>query len=191
MRKGRLYMYIIDSEEFNTNYPLCQKCGGECCKRNACDCSPEDFEKDIAKMREALESGKYCIDFSREDASSFFIGANRTILVTERIKKSHRDFLYIRPKNVGRPVVDIIHTEEVEGPCIFWDEKKGCPLDYKNRPKGGRTLIPQASRICIPPYDKLVMLMDWKPFTSELIKLAKEFFDPTWELYKLFNFTIE
>ncbi len=185
-------MLIIDIEENNTNYEWCKKCGGKCCKRNACDCSPKDFENDIKKMRKTLESGNYSIDFSREDVNSFFIGEREIVLLTEKTIKSKNEFFYIRPKNYGRPIVDIIHGEEDEGPCIFWNNEKGCPFSYKEKPTGGRTLIPfQELGTCIPQYTKELMRFEWKPLTEELVKLAKEFFDPTWELYKQFNFTIK
>ena len=119
-------MKILDNEEFNTQYDLCKFCGGECCQRNACDCSPADFDNDVEKMRKALESGKYSIDFSRKNADSFICANGMTILDTERVKEQPIEFFYIRPKNVNRPVVDIIHREEKEGPCIFWSKESGC-----------------------------------------------------------------
>ena len=185
-------MYIIDSEKINTNYGLCKKCGGSCCKRNACDCSPEDFGNDIEKMREALKTGNYSIDFSRCYANSFLIEPRGVTLLTEKIINSGEEFLYIRPKNQGRPTVDIIHGEDIEGPCIFWNKETGCSLKYEERPMGGRTLIPSPDpNKCIPQYSKDLMRKDWKPFTKELADLAKEFFDPSWILYRQFRFSIK
>lgn len=182
-------MAIIDIEEANTNYELCKTCGGECCKRHACDCSPEDFGKDIKKMREAIESGNYSIDFSREGSDSFIMSRNETILSTKKVIESKKEFFYIRPKNSGRPTVDIVHEENDEGPCIFWSKEKGCSLSYEERPKGGRTLIPG---LCMfPQYTRELMRIEWIPFTEELSKLAIEFFDSTWPLYKQLNLTIE
>lgn len=188
------FMQIIDNEAFNTNYDMCKICGGKCCKRNACDCSPEDFTNDISKMRAAIESGNYSIDFSRDTAASFVIGTYEIVLLAERVIKSNWEFFYIRPKNIGRPAVDIIHGTDDEGPCIFWTEERGCPLKYKEKPKGGRTLIPYGAAddcIPVPQYNKALMRLEWKPFTKYLMELAKDFWDPTWELYSSMNLKIK
>ena len=184
-------MKIIDKEDFNSNYELCKECGGYCCMRNACNCSPEDFENDVSKMREALETGNYTIDFAREDATSFVFRGDEIILDTNRIKEKSFEFLYIRPRNYNRPFVDFFHTEEDEGPCIFWNVDSGCPFKYKQRPKGGRTMVPFPKRKCLLQYNKLFMIQEWKPFEEELVKLAKEFFDKNWSIYKTMNFSIE
>lgn len=185
-------MDIIDIEEVNTNYKMCEACGGKCCKRNACDCSPKDFDNDISKMKSALESGKYSIDFSRNTSNSFRIGLFETVLIGERVIESRTEFFYIRPKNIGKPIVDIIHNkDEDEGPCIFWDKEKGCALPYKEKPMGGRTLIPVVPDMCMAQYNTAMMLIEWKPFTKQLIEFAKEFFDSTWPIYQQFNLSIE
>lgn len=182
---------IVDNEDFNTQYDLCKQCGGKCCQRNACDCSPKDFDNSIEKMREALNTGNYTIDFSREDANSFICKDGKVILDTEKVKSNPIEFFYIRPKNINRPIVDIIHREEIEGPCIFWNKENGCPLTYKRRPMGGRTMVPFPGRNCISQYHKPIMLQEWKKFQDQLIELAKEFFDGEWIIYKQFNFSIK
>lgn len=186
-------MTIIDREDCNTNYPMCAMCGGKCCKRHACDCSPKDFDNDVAKMRAALESGKYSIDFSRDTTNSFNIGMFETVLIGERVIESRTEFFYIRPKNIGKPIVDIIHDKDKdEGPCIFWDKEKGCALPYKEKPMGGRTLVPTGiPDWCIGQYNTALMMLEWKPFAKEIIELAKEFFNPIWPIYKEFNLRIE
>lgn len=185
-------MIIIDREDCNTNYPMCAMCGGKCCKRNACDCSPKDFDNDIEKMRKALESGKYSIDFSRTTSNSFSIGRFETVLISERVIRAEAEFFYVRPKNVGRPTVDIIHDKDRdEGPCIFWDKEKGCSLSYEEKPMGGRTLVPIMPDMCMGQYNTAMMLIEWKPFTKQLVELAKKFFDPTWPIYQQFNLRIE
>ena len=183
-------MEIIDCEEFNCNYELCKQCGGRCCKRNACDCSPEDFECDVNKMRLAIQSGNYTIDFTRMTANSFVITPTQVYLDTKRVLVNPLECFFIRPKNVGRPIVDLIHTVEDEGPCIFWNENTGCPLKYEKRPKGGRTLVPFWENNCISQYDKFDLIKEWKPFTEFLIELAKEYFDKDWVMYREFNFSI-
>ena len=188
-------MQIIEDPKITKNYEMCKFCGGSCCKRNACDCSPKDFDNDINKMREALLTGNYTIDFSRQDADAFIIEFNQIYLDVNMVKRIPSQFFYLRPRNVGRPIVDIIHKEEVEGPCIFWSQEKGCALTYEERPKGGRTLIPMLGPgkipLCVGQYEKREMIADWKPYTDALVSLAKEFFDPNWKVYKEYNFSIK
>lgn len=184
-------MTIIDREDINCNYTICKACGGRCCKRNACDCSPQDFGNDVNKMRKALESGKYSIDFSRKDATSFIKENTRIILDTDKVRKNPIEFFYIRPKNINRPIVDFIHREENEGPCIFWNKDTGCSLEYKDKPKGGRTMIPFPAVDCIYQYNDVLMAMDWKPFFEDLLVMAKEYFDKEWILYQWLNFEIK
>ena len=188
-------MQIIEDPRITKNYEMCKFCGGSCCKRNACDCSPEDFDNDVNKMREALLTGKYTIDLSRQDADAFVVEYNQIYLDENMGKRIPSQFFYLRPRNIGRPIVDIIHKEEVEGPCIFWSQEKGCALTYEKRPKGGRTLIPMLGPgkipFCVGQYEKREMIADWKPYTDALVSLAKEFFDPNWEVYKDYNFSIK
>ncbi len=182
---------IIDKELFNCNYELCKQCGGRCCKRNACDCSPEDFDNDVNKIRLAIQSGNYTIDFTRFAADSFVITLDQVYLDTRRVMTNPYEAFFIRPKNIGRPIVDLIHKTEDEGPCIFWNKDTGCPLKYEKRPKGGRTLVPFLGNNCIAQYDKIQLIADWRPFTGFLIELAKEYFDENWVIYREFNFSIK
>lgn len=184
-------MQIIDSEKLNTNYELCALCGGHCCQRNACDCSPKDFQNDLEEMRKALEGGKYSIDYSRNGADEFICTQKEIILFKERVLHSKDGFFYIRPKNIGRPTVDIIHKEKSEGPCIFWSIEKGCELSYKERPVGGRTLIPFPELECLGQYTRDIMWIEWRPFTEALIEIAKELWDYNWYLYKELKLKIE
>lgn len=188
-------MQIIEDPKITKNYEMCKFCGGSCCKRCACDCSPKDFDNDVNKMREALLTGNYSIDYSRQDANAFIIANNQISLDTDKVKTIQNQFFFVRPKNLGRPIVDFIHKKDDEGPCIFWSHEKGCALSYEKRPKGGRTLIPMLGPgkipYCIGQYARSKMIFEWKPFTDELIKLAKEFFDPNWEVYKEYNFSIK
>ena len=80
-------MQIIEDTRITKNYEMCKFCGGSCCKRNACDCSPEDFDNDVNKMREALLTGKYTIDFSRQDADAFVVEYNQIYLDVNMVKR--------------------------------------------------------------------------------------------------------
>lgn len=186
---------ITNEEKRNTDYEKCKKCQGSCCQFNACDCSPEDFNNDIQTMEEALRSNKYSIDFARNNADAFIYHHEGYLtLNVNHILRAPQEALYIRPRNIGRPIVDIIHgrEDEAEGPCVFWTLEKGCELSYEKRPKLGRETIPIIPKIYCPSlYSREQLIMDWKPYTRELFKLAKNFFSEDWDLYKEFNFKLQ
>lgn len=180
---------------------ICSKCEGHgfCCRRNACNCHPLDFDNDVAKMEKALETGKYAIDFARKTADAFIYKGEYLTLDTDHIIQTDREALYMRPRNINRPIVDIVHeTEDVdEGPCVLWSYEKGCELEYDERPMFGRTTIPSKNpKKCFNYYDVLgglegikdgqtIKLCDvWKPYTKELFRLAQRFFDENWHWYK-------
>lgn len=175
------------------NSDMCSVCGGKCCQRCACNNIPSDFDNDILLMQEALESGNYTIDFARKTPYSFVtLPSGYLTLNIPRIIESYDETLYIRPRNQGRPIVDIIHTEDIEGPCVFWSSEKGCNLSYKERPMLGRTLIPSLYGLnCQYPFNSRDLLTkSWKPYNLELFELAKKHFDRTWHLYQQFGFIL-
>ena len=73
----------------------------------------------------------YTINFSRQDANAFIIEYNRIYLDVNRVKRIPSQFFYLRPRNVGRPIVDIIHKEEVEGRVYSGVKKKAVCLHMK------------------------------------------------------------
>lgn len=167
------------------NLELCSKCKGECCQRHACDCLPYDFNHDINLIEKALESGKYSIDFARTSSRSFISRADKTLTLNlYSIMRSTDECLYVRPRNQNRPIVDIIHGEENEGPCIFWSLEKGCELSYEQRPTMGKMMFPRPDRKCVSLFSRGVIIEEWKPYTEELYELAKKYFDENWYLYQ-------
>lgn len=172
------------------NNSVCKICQGECCKRFACDNSPLDFDNNTDKMEKALESGKYSIDFARKSPYSFVKRDGHLSLDLNHIINTVDEALYIRPRNVNRPLFDIIHSEGNEGPCIFWSLEKGCDLKYKDRPMFGRLIYPIVPHFCINLYDKQILLDVWKPFTPFLYEMAKKNFPEDWAPYKEINFRL-
>lgn len=173
------------------NKEICSECKGRCCQKNACDCSPEDFDNDIQKMEEALKSGKYAIDFARTTANAFVYESWYLTLDVNHILKASDEVFYIRPRNQERPIVDIIHDKEIEGPCIFWTYEKGCELPYEKRPKFGRAIIPINPGLCKDIYPvRERIIFEWTPYKKQLFELVKKFFPDDWELYKKFNFKL-
>ena len=78
----------------------------------------------------------------------------------------------------------------VDAAPIFLE--KGCELSFEQRPKYGRTVIPFLfiPGNCINTYTKQDLIQEWKPYTKELFKLAKEFFPKDWKLYEEFNIVL-
>lgn len=179
---------------------ICASCIGHgfCCRRSACNCHPLDFDRDLSKMREALATGKYAIDFTRTTADAFIDKEEGYLtLDPEHILKTEQEALYIRPRNINRPIVDIIHLDEDgdEGPCVLWTYEKGCELPYEERPFFGRTTIANKyPELCCSYYDLIEkrgmvkkLVSDWKPYTFGLFKLAQEYFDANWKYYRVFG----
>lgn len=181
---------LLKNEQKCENPNLCSICKGLCCQVNACDNAPSDFDYSISKMEKALNTGNYSIDFSRYTANSFCISNSSITLNLESILNANDETFYIRPRNRNRPMVDLIHLEEIEGPCIFWSMDKGCALSYENRPMFGRATIPVLGpKDCQPKFDvKEVLTFCWKPYTELLYNWAKKYFPNDWKIYKDFNF---
>ena len=173
------------------NKEICSKCKGKCCKRHACDCLPCDFNFDINLVEKALESGKYSIDFERTTHESFISRANGTrTLNLYSIIRSRDEVLYVRPRNQNRPIVDIIHSQKDEGPCVFWSLEKGCELSYEQRPTMGKVLLPMPDEKCVYLFSRDTIVEEWRPYTRELFALSKKFFDKNWYLYQELNFKL-
>lgn len=163
----------------------CKKCKGFfCCQYNACSASPEDFNCNSVEMRNALLSGNYSIDLIRSE-SSFKIGDGFLTLNWEEIKKNPYEAFYLRAKNIGKPIVDVIHLKDSLGPCVMWNPNSGCALSYENRPKFGRTLVPMPMSQCFDYYDEFGSGMglatqiakEWKPYHELLVSFVHEFAD--------------
>ena len=157
------------------NRTICAVCGGECCQKMACSCSPKDFDNDCNKMEEALKSGHYSIDLHRCDLGVFAMNPYGVIRIKLGQIMSHPNgCLYIRARNVNRPIVDFIHEKDEEGPCIFWNPERGCSLPYEKRPHHGRNMIPNIFFECDSVYgEKFLEVLDkeWKPYTQFLYEM--------------------
>ena len=172
------------------NKDICKACQGICCQDFGCECSPEDFNNDISLMRKALESGKYSIDFARKTIDAFVDCNGNLTIDLDYVLYAKNEAFYIRARNKHRPIVDIIHREEEEGPCVMWSLEKGCELEYEERPRYGKTIIPVEPGRCKRLYPIEYMIQEWIPYNEELFKLAKEFFDKEWHLYKELNLVL-
>lgn len=176
------------------DYGMCKKCGGHCCIKNACDCHPYDFDYSVENMRKALQTGNYSIDFARESAYPFKRTKKGITLDLEYILECYEEAaLYIRPRHVNRPIVDIIHDEAPEDPCSLWSAENGCKLKEEERPLFGRTVMPAFDGkyvFCEDYWSKGFFISAWlrDNFQEELFKLATELFDPENQVHKELNF---
>ncbi len=173
-----------------TNCSACKACMGDCCQWSACENSPLDFDNDTKRMQQALESGKYSIDYVRTSLKSFIKKDGYLSLDLNHIMCTPNEALYIRPKNANRPLFDILHTDTAEGPCVFWSIERGCDLKYNERPMFGRLIIAVAPHECYPLYNRQNIANVWKPFTPLLFEIAKKNFPEDWQPYKDINFRL-
>ena len=149
----------------NININYCTQCGGECCKRCGCECSPDDFDDlSFDGLRREIEKGYISIECIKGD-------------VIEKIN----DSLILRIRNKNSPIVDYV-TRKTE--CIL-HTKDGCKLSYEERPSGGKLLIPSnrkegiffKRRCCHSSYSIEACCYEWSPHQSVLLNLAWYFID--------------
>ena len=140
------------------NLEICKKCGGYCCKKCGCDYAAEDFlEIKMNYLLEKLNEGYISI----VSAQNF-----------ERLKNGkivNTPFLYLRARNLNRPVVDLLSMKTT---CASLT-KTGCKFDYQNRPFGGKNLIPVDGLHCYPDKDALNIVKSWSSYQKLLARLVK------------------
>ena len=156
---------------------LCQKCGGRCCKRSGCECHPIDFDYDPEKMYEALKSGDYSISLLSTDWGAFRETYYGITLNQKAILQGINYALYMRIRNVNRPVVDLIHLKTFEGPCSMLKDK-GCSLSFEKRPLFGKllhTVDHHGVKICTSPLDRNFLQQSWRDYQEILLAYAETF----------------
>lgn len=106
------------------NIALCSKCAGACCKKMPGSNFPEDFELPGGKkLREALKSGKYAIDWWEGDPRDN--------------KNDLSQAYFIRPATKGAE--GKMSDASWGGECTFLTGN-GCTLTLENRPRECRML---------------------------------------------------
>ncbi|MBS7020257.1 MAG: hypothetical protein KH135_00060 [Firmicutes bacterium] len=142
------------------NKELCTKCGGFCCKKSGCDYSANDFESlHIDDLELKLKEGHISIV---------------SVLKFKQLKNfkiSTQPFLYLRARNVDRPIVDLV---SLKTPCSMLTEN-GCTYSLENRPSGGVNLIPAPELQCYPLKDPEEIVNSWKSYQNVLMSLVKRF----------------
>ena len=140
------------------NADLCRKCGGKCCAFYPGLCLPPDFGEplDRNKLRDALASGNYAIDWWEGDLEDM-IG----------------DLYFVRPATAharGR-----LLDPTFGGPCIFWIQSTGCSLPADDRPAGCRLLEPREGDKClIHGAEKEDAVRAWWPHNETLKSIIEE-----------------
>ncbi len=130
-----------------TDYEKCRRCGGRCCKAEGCLYAPEDFEKlTFDSLVELYLSDKIMFYPVLIDGS-----IEGWIVRTPQVdcSKIPRDM----PFEKGR--------------CVFLGDD-GCRLNYHNRPRGGKLLIPSENEEgeleCEPLYSIEDAFKDWRRY---------------------------
>ena len=137
----------------------CAKCGGICCRTNACACVPEEFPEITEKFIEnLLDSRNYMITAAYE-----LTGGNPTIPVTAYPIISAREVACER---------NGIHISMMHSKCALFESGKGCRFSDDERPVQGLTLIPYSDEKCENLMDLPVDL--WKPYRTILDTVVKE-----------------
>lgn len=145
--------------EINENTEVCKNCGGRCCKKSGCDYWPSDLpDKTYKGILKFLENGKVSIvammNFKR---------------INEKL--CNFPFLYLRERNTGRDVVDLL---SMKTPCSNLTEY-GCSYTYEERPSGGKNLTPSKDGLCYPKEDNLQKVLEWSPYQKQLEKIVKRY----------------
>ena len=144
-------------ETIYENQDLCSKCGGKCCKAGGCQYSTDDFDSLkfdylLGKLSEGYISIVSVLDFQT---------INKKVIA--------QPFLYVKARNVDRPVVDLL-SMRTSCSCLT---ENGCMYSFDERPSGGVNLIPSENDTCYWAKDPMEFIMMWQPHQNVLRKLVK------------------
>lgn len=159
-------------EEHLQNKELCAECGGRCCKNAPCHYSPNDF-KDLTfeGLKRVIDQkgyiaimkiGMYEYDYYKEFCDQYYYYILRI--------KRHGDSNAFKIEKNSKPTL-----------CCLWT-KKGCKLNFNQRPLGAKKLVPKENLRCEQLYSLEQCMREWKPYTKTLRALyryykRKKFFD--------------
>lgn len=143
------------------NKDICTKCGGKCCKHCGCLWFPSDFK----------EISFSSIEKILEDGSSSIVGT--PIVVQDRTRlKTTGVTLSLRARNVGKGAIDLISLPSSCGSLT----ENGCKFDFKNRPSGGKHLIPTKDmKSCYEDFNVLAIERKWYTYNKILSRLVKRY----------------
>lgn len=143
------------------NKKLCMDCGGHCCKKMPGATFPSDFGKSkkeiMENVRKILATGKFGIDWWEAEKPRY----------------------YVRPKTQGESK---LFNSSWGGVCIFFNQDKGCNLNFRDRPRECRYLIagkPEKSCLTYAPpsarfsNNKEGASLAWQSFNDFLVSFEK------------------
>lgn len=140
------------------NKEICSNCGSACCKKCGCDYSTDNFDTiNIDSLQKRLEEG-YISIVSFQDFKKV---SNSKII--------NRPFLYLRARNINRPIVDLLSMKTT---CMSLQEN-GCRWSLQERPKGGVNLIPKENKDCYPLKSPTEIIKGWEKYQVLLERLVK------------------
>lgn len=148
------------------NLKLCSKCGGKCCEICGCHFSPTDFKEiSFEYLKNEIKKGYITIDRIPEE---------------ETYDKRPFGTMFLRIRNLGEPIVENGRRSKHYG-CILLSEK-GCKLSKKERPRGGKALIPVCDKKtgkvdCRQIYNSYSCSYEWQLYQKVLYELTLEFKD--------------
>lgn len=163
--------------ERNENPEVCAKCGGRCCMRMGCHTHPDDIIRRFGPItKEVIIQALKCGDFSA-DCWDGDVREDNDIPYDEN--DYHSACWFIRARHIGAKAVDKTYG----GICANLT-KHGCKFSWKDRPAGGRALIPNTDRIggCSETsFDKVPGVLAWLPY-SDMIEevIYSQEFDNEW-----------
>ena len=127
------------------NKEICSNCKDVCCKHIPGCCHPSDFSNNINKMKKALLSKYYCIDWWESDP--------------RKNKNEYHEGYFIRPATKNK--VGILRDPSWGGECVFLSDT-GCKLSSDKRPMMCRMLEPVENNKCVlHGKDKREYCIDW------------------------------
>lgn len=138
-----------------TDYEMCKKCGGACCKENGCIYLPKDFDNlEFDYLKKILEKGNISIS-----GQPFPIFNN----------KAWSFIPYLRARNKDAEIVDLITSG---GPCKLLT-KTGCALKENQRPSLGLSVRPIIIGGPCKQECEIKEAMHWLDYSEVLSELVK------------------
>jgi len=152
-----------------TDYDLCSKCKGECCKQMAGAYHPKDIENlSEQTVLELLLKGYHAIDWYEGDPRIDLLKWDNTIP-----ENALSTVYYLRARHVGKKAIEGAHRGNV---CVNYTKSKGCSLSEEQRPLECRSLIPKmvhGEPVCYSKKqdkgDKRSIAIAWIKYQSILI----------------------
>lgn len=152
----------------NENVHICRECGGKCCKHVPCHFAPDDFEDlSYRALKRLLRKKKYIsvIMFSKRFVE---------VSLDESVGSTLKHFYILRIRTSGTGIAARAAEIEDDDLCMLL-RKDGCAIEYDERPKGARMLIPKWEKCCEQLYNMDECVHDWIPYQKVLEKLYNFF----------------